>query len=98
MTGGHRHSTDGQIVAGDVVVSHVNGTLDFYIIARVVSASHSDLTLDSVSTMKGQDAAIIRGYKQREDDQDVWLFAGSATAFVKAPTAEALMSRVGQGT
>jgi hypothetical protein len=48
--------------------------------------------------MKGQDAAIIRGYEQREDDQEVWLFAGSAAAYVKAPTAEALMSRVGQGT
>jgi hypothetical protein len=30
---------DKQILAGDVVVSHVNGTLDFYIIATVVSAS-----------------------------------------------------------
>jgi hypothetical protein len=93
MTGGHRHSRDRQILAGDVVVSHVNGTLDFYIIATVVSASQSDLTLDGVSTMKGQDAAIIRGYEQREDDQEVWLFAGSAAAYVKAPTAEALMSR-----
>ena len=98
MTGGHRHSTDGKILSGDVVVSHVNGTLDFYIIARVVTASRSDLTLDSVSTIKGQDAAIIRGYEQREGDQDVWLFAGSAAAFVKAPTVEALMSRVGQAT
>jgi hypothetical protein len=98
MTGGNRHSMDGQILAGDVVVSHVNGTLDFYVIATVVSASQSDLTLDSVLTMKGQDAAIIRGYEQREDDQDVWLFAGSAAAYVKAPTAEQLMSRVGQGT
>ena len=53
MTGGHRHSTDGKILSGDVVVSHVNGTLDFYIIARVVTASRSDLTLDSVSTIKG---------------------------------------------
>jgi len=98
MTGGHRHSTDGQILAGDVVVSHVNGTLDFYIVATVVSASQSDLTLEGVSTMKGQDAAIIHGYEQREDDQDVWLFAGSAAAYVRAPTAEELTSRVGQRT
>jgi hypothetical protein len=98
MTGGHRHSMDGQILAGDVIVSHVNGTLDFYIVATVVSASHSDLTLGSVSTMKGQDAAIIGAYEQRENDQDVWLFGGSATAYVKAPTADELMSPVGQGT
>jgi hypothetical protein len=92
MAGGNRHSMDGQIQTGDVVVSHVNGTLDFYIIATVLSAVE-DLTLHSISTMKGQDAAIMRGYDQRKDDRDVWLFGGSAAAYVKAPPAEELMSR-----
>jgi hypothetical protein len=82
MASGNR-SMDGQIQAGDVIVSHVNGTLDFYIIATVLS-SVGDLTLHSVSTMKGQDAAVMRAYEQRKDDQDVWLFGGSAAAYVKA--------------
>jgi hypothetical protein len=97
MTGGNRYSMDGHIQTGDVVVSHVNGTLDFYIIATVLSAV-GDLTLHGVSTMKGQNAAIMRGYEQRTDDQHVWLFDGSAAAYVKAPPAEELMSRVAQGT
>jgi hypothetical protein len=96
MAAGNRHSKDGQIQKGDVVVSHINGTLDFYIIATVLSAL-DDLTLNSVSTMKGEDAAIMHGYGLRADGQDVWLFGGSAAAYVKAPTAEAVMSRVGQG-
>ena len=83
MTAGNRHSTDGQIHAGDVVVSHINGTLDSYIIATVLSAAE-DLTLNGISTMKGQDAAIRHGYGLRTDDQDVWLFGGSAGAYVKA--------------
>ena len=83
MAGGNRHSMDGQIQAGDVVVSHVNGTIDFYLIATVQSAE-GDLALHTVSTMKGQDDAIIRGYEQRDGDQDVWLFGGSAAAYVKA--------------
>jgi hypothetical protein len=97
MAGGNRHSTDGPIRAGDVIVSHVNGTLDLYMIATVLSAQ-GDLTLHNVTTIKGQDVAIMRGYAQRTDDQDVWLFGGSAAAYVKAPSAEKLMSRVGQGT
>jgi hypothetical protein len=48
MAGGSRHSTDGQIQAGDVVVSHVNGTFDFYIVATVFSALE-DLTLRTAS-------------------------------------------------
>jgi hypothetical protein len=83
MTVSNRHSMDGHIQAGDVVVSHVNGTLDLYIIATVLSAL-GDLTLHHVSTTKGQDAAILCGYEQRTDDQNVWLFGGSASAYVKA--------------
>ena len=83
MTAGSRHSMDGVIQAGDIVVSRVNGTFDFYVIATVVSAM-GDLSLHSVLTTKGQDAAIRRGYDQCTDDQHVWLFAGSAAAYVKA--------------
>jgi hypothetical protein len=74
---------DGMIHAGDVVVSRVNGTYDFYLIATVVSAVE-DLLLRSVLTAKGLDAAITRGFAQRTGDRDVWLFDGSAAAYVKA--------------
>jgi hypothetical protein len=65
------------------VVSRVNGTLDLYLIATVVSAVE-DLSLHGVRTTSGQDAAIRCGYDQRTNDQRVWLFAGSAAAYVKA--------------
>jgi hypothetical protein len=93
MAGGNRHSMDGEIQAGDAVVCHINGTLDLYLIATVLSAGVGDLTLSSGSTMTGQDAAIMRGYELRTDDQEVWLFGGSADAYVKAPSAEELLKR-----
>jgi hypothetical protein len=83
MTLSSRYSMDGPIRAGDVVVSRVNGTLDLFLIATVVSAV-DDLSLHAVRTTSGQDAAIRCGYDQRTDDQRVWLFAGSAAAYVKA--------------
>jgi hypothetical protein len=82
MAFGSYHSLDGPIQKGDVVVSRVNGTRDFYIIATVASAAE-DLTLDSVLTAKGQDTAINRALGERTDDRQVWLFAGSAAAYVK---------------
>ena len=97
MARSSRHSMDGEIRARDVIISHVNGTVDFYIVATVLAAPLLDLALDSVSMVKGRDAAILRGYEQRHDDQNLWLFDGSATAYVKASTGEDLMSRVGQG-
>lgn len=87
-----RHSMDGTIQSGDVVVSHVNGTRDFYIVATVLSAT-GDLTLHSVSTMIGEDAAVLAGYERLEAGRAVWLFGGSAAAYVKAPAAECLISR-----
>jgi hypothetical protein len=92
MTDAKRHSIDGTIQSGDVVVSHVNGTRDLYIIATVLSTV-GDLTLHSVSTMTGQDAAILGGYERQKGDQAVWLFGGSAAAYVKAPPAEWLINR-----
>jgi hypothetical protein len=85
MADDNRHAMDEKIQPGDVVVSHVNGTRDFYIIATVLSTTAGDLTLHSISTMMGQDAAILYGYERQKDDQAVWLFAGSAGAYVKAP-------------
>jgi hypothetical protein len=85
---------DGQIQPGDVVVSHVNGTRDVYIITTVLSTA-GDLTLHSISTMMEQDAAILRGYERRKEDQAVWLFAGCAGAYVKAPPAKRLVSHGG---
>jgi hypothetical protein len=92
MTEAERHPMDGTIQAGDVVVSHVNGTRNFYIIATVLSAV-GDLTLHSISTMTGEDAAILGGYERLEPGQAIWLFGGSAAAYVKAPPAEGLISR-----
>lgn len=92
MTDARRQSTDGTIQSGDVVVSHVNGTRDFYIVATVLSTV-GDLTLHSVSTMTGEDAAILSGYERVEAGQAVWLFGGAAAAYVKAPPAESLISR-----
>jgi hypothetical protein len=92
MTDARRQSTDGTIQSGDVVVSHVNGTRDFYIVATVLSTV-GDLTLHSVSTMTGEDAAILGGYERVEAGQAVWLFGGAAAAYVKAPPAESLISR-----
>lgn len=79
---------DGAIQAGDVVVSRVNGTFDLYIVATVVSAA-DDLILRGIRTAKGRDDAIKRGYDQRTDERRVWLFDGSAAAYVKTqmPTA-----------
>ena len=88
------HSMDGTIQPGDVVVSHVNGTRTLYIIATVGSTV-GDLTLHSISTMTGEDASIIRGYEQQKENQAVWLFGGSAAAYVKAPPVEQLTSRTG---
>ena len=85
---------DGQIQPGDVVVSHVNGTRNVYIITTVLSTA-GDLTLHSISTMMEQDAAILRGYERRKEDQAVWLFAGCAGAYVKAPPAKRLVSHGG---
>lgn len=87
MADDNRHAMDGQIQPDDVVVSHVNGTRDFYIIATVLSTA-GDLTLHSITTMMGQDAAILCGYERQKNDQAVWLFAGSAGAYVKAPPCE----------
>lgn len=94
MADDNRHAMDGQIQPGDVVVSHVNGTRDFYIIATVLSTA-GDLTLHSLSTMMGQDAAILRGYERQKEDHAVWLFAGCAGAYVKAPPAKRLVSHGG---
>jgi hypothetical protein len=54
-----------QFQSGDVVVSHVNGTRDLFIIATVVSTVR-DLTPHCVSTMTGEDAAILGGYERLE--------------------------------
>jgi hypothetical protein len=82
MSTGNRHSMDGVIESGDVIVSHVNGTSDLFVVAAVLSAV-GDLTLGRVSTVKGQCAAIRCAYAERSDDRGVWLFGGSPGAYVK---------------
>lgn len=74
---------DGTISAGDVIVCRVNGTSDVYVIATVASGRVGELSLRGVSTMVGRDAAVRRGYRERKDDQQVWLFDGAAAGYVK---------------
>ena len=54
---------DGEVRADDVIVCRVNGTSDFYVIGTVVSGKVGELSIRSVSTMKGQDSALQRGTK-----------------------------------
>jgi hypothetical protein len=75
MPGGHRDLMDGEIQVGDVVVSRVNGTFDFYSIATVLSAI-GDLTLRGISTIEGEDAALMRACELQKDGRAVWLFPG----------------------
>jgi hypothetical protein len=75
MAGCHRDLMDGEIQVGDVVVSHVNGTFDFYSIAIVLSAI-GDLTLRGISTIEGEDAALMRACELQKDGRAVWLFPG----------------------
>jgi hypothetical protein len=74
---------DGKIHAGDVVVCRVNGTSDLYVVGTVASGNVGELSLCSVSTTAGQDAALGRAYHDRLHDQPVWLFDGAASAYVK---------------
>jgi hypothetical protein len=74
---------DGQIHAGDIVVSRVNGTHDFYVIATVVSGAAGQLMLRDALTTSGRETALGRGYAQKQDDGRVWLFDGSAAAYVR---------------
>ena len=76
---------DEQIHAGDVVVCRVNGTYDQYVIGTVVSGTAGHLMLRDTLTTNGRDRAISRGYTQRKDNRRVWLFDGSAAAYVRTP-------------
>jgi hypothetical protein len=74
---------DGTISSGDVIVCRVNGTSNFYVVATVVSGTVGNLSLRGASTVVGQDSALERGYDERLDDRQVWLFDGAAAAFVR---------------
>jgi hypothetical protein len=80
---------DGTIRGGDVIVCHVNGTADLYVIGTVVSGYVGELSLRGVSTTVGQRAALDRAYDDRSHDQRVWLFDGAASAYVKTCAAPA---------
>ena len=80
---------DRTIRAGDVIVSRVNGTFEFYVIATVVSGRVGDLTLTAMSTMAGKESALRQAHEVRGADRHVWLFDGGASAYVEtvAPAA-----------
>lgn len=79
---------DGEVLTDDVIVCRVNGTSDFYVIGTVVSGKVGELSLRGVSTAKGQDSALQRGYEERMSDRHVWLFDGAAAAYVKTSRPE----------
>ena len=75
---------DGQIRPGDVVVSRVNGTRDVYVIGTVESGTPGQLMLRDLLATSGRESAIGRAHNVRQDDRRVWLFDGSAAAYVSA--------------
>jgi hypothetical protein len=87
---------DGEVRAGDVIVCRVNGTSDFYVVGTVVSGKVGELSLRGVSTTKGQDSALQRGYEERMSDRQVWLFDGAAAAYVKTSKSEKWRTDVGE--
>ena len=74
---------DGEIRGGDVIVCRVNGTSDFYVVGTVVSGDVGDLSLRDMSTTNGRDVALGRAYRERLDPQQVWLFDGAASGYVR---------------
>jgi hypothetical protein len=80
---------DGKIRDGDVIVCHVNGTSDLYVVGTVVSGRVGELSLRGVSTTVGQRAALGRAYHDPLHDQQIWLFDGAASAYVKTSAAPA---------
>jgi hypothetical protein len=73
----------GEIRGGDVIVCRVNGTSDVYVVGTVVSGEVGDLSLRSMSTTIGRHVALDRAYRDRLDPQQVWLFDGAASGYVK---------------
>ena len=69
---------------GDVVVSRVNGTRDVYVIGTVESGTPGQLMLRDPLATTGRASAIGRAHIVRQDDRRVWLFDGSAAAYVSA--------------
>lgn len=73
----------GPIHASDVVVCRVNGTIDLYVVASVDSVEDG-LRLSGIEVSEGQSRSIQRGCDRQRNDQQVWLFDGSATGYVEA--------------
>jgi hypothetical protein len=74
---------DRKIRTGDAIVCRVNGTSNFYVVGTVVSGEVGALSLRAVSTMIGQDSALRHAYRNRMQDDRVWLFDGAAAAYVE---------------
>jgi hypothetical protein len=74
---------DGEIRTGDVIVCRVAGTLDLYVVGTVLSGKVGEFSLQVVSTILGQSAALETGYQERMLDRRVWLFDGAASGYVK---------------
>lgn len=75
ITDAKRHSMDGIIQSGDVVVSHVNGTRDCYIAGhRPIDRRGCDAA--QRLTMLGGRRRKSGGYERLEAAQTVWLSGG----------------------
>lgn len=71
------------IRGGDLIVCRINGTGNVYVVGSVVSGKVGALTLRAMSTMVGRDEALCHAYRERTDDDRVWLFDGAAAAYVE---------------
>lgn len=80
---------DGQIKAGDIVVSRANGTLETYIIGEVaVGDWPNPLKLTNTTATVGRTTALAAGYKRQQHDScRVWLFDGPTgdPSYIAAP-------------
>ena len=52
-------------------------------VGTVVSGEVGDLSLRGMSTTIGRHVALDRAYRDRLDPQQVWLFDGAASGYVK---------------
>jgi hypothetical protein len=82
---------DGSISLGDVIVCRVNGTSELYVVGTVAAGTVGDLSLSAVTTMVGLARAIAHGYHGRTPDERVWLFDGTASAYVKTTAPRSLL-------
>ena len=87
----HELVMDTSVSVGDVVVCHVNGTLDLYVIGTVAASTIGGLSLSAVTTKVGLAPAIAQGYQDRTPDERVWLVNGNASGYIETTAPRSLL-------